>query len=157
MLSLTAANPSDIIPLRDLAVNAFAEDKKYRPSGIDDGEPPGIETTRKHEEWLNSKTYLKCTKNDILVGSCILDIHDNKGVIDGLHVEPLYMNTGIGSWILNEIQRLFPKVYIWTLQTPDYSTRNHHFYKKNQFILKNKTSPEPSLGFGFYKYEKRVQ
>jgi hypothetical protein len=151
------ANLSDIVSLRDLAVNAYAEDKKYRPSGIDDGEPPGIKTTQKHKEWLNSKIYLKCTKDDILVGSCILDIREDKGVVDGLHVEPLYMNTGIGSWILNEIQRMFPKAHIWTLQTPDYSTRNHHFYKKNQFILKNKTSPEPALGFGFFKYEKKIQ
>ncbi|MBT8374098.1 MAG: GNAT family N-acetyltransferase, partial [Deltaproteobacteria bacterium] len=109
----------------------------------------------KHEQWLNSKTYLKCTKDGSLVGSCILDIHDDKGVIVGLHVGPHYMNTGIGSWVLNEIQRLFPKVSIWTLETPDYATRNHHFYEKNQFILKKITSPEPSLGFGFYKYERK--
>lgn len=157
MLSLTVANQSDIIQLRDLAVNAFDEDKKYRPSNIDGGEPPGIETTEKHEEWLNSKTYLKCTMNGNLVGSCILDIQEDKGVIGGLHVGSHYMNTGIGSWIINEIERMFPNVSTWSLETPDYATRNHHFYEKNQFILKNITSPEPSLGFGFYNYERKVQ
>jgi GNAT superfamily N-acetyltransferase len=138
-------------------VNAFAEDKIYRPSGIDDGGPPGIKTTEKHEQWLNSETYLKCTKDDILVGSCILDINEDMGVIGGLHVEPHFMNSGIGSWIINEILRMYPKVSPWSLETPDYATRNHHFYEKNQFVLKEITPPEPSLGFGFYKYERRVQ
>jgi GNAT superfamily N-acetyltransferase len=156
MLTLSKANRSDIVPLRDLAVNAFDEDKIYRPNNIEDGEPPGIGSVEKHEQWLNSKIYLKCTQNDMLVGSCILDIIEDRGVIGGLHVAPDVMNSGIGSWIINKILGMYPNVSTWTLETPDYAIRNHHFYEKNQFVLKEITPLEPSLGFGFYKYERTV-
>ncbi len=154
MLLLKEATKIDIVQLRDLAVNAFDEDKSYRPNGKDDGDPPGLGDIQKHEEWLNSKTYLKCIKNEELVGSCILKINDTIGEIFGIHVGQQHMNSNIGSWIINEIQRLFPQVSTWTLQTPDYATRNHHFYEKNDFRLTQVTPKEPSLGFGFFKYSK---
>ena len=157
MLSLNVATQIDIVQLRDLAVSAFAEDETYRPDGIDDGDPPGLDTIEKHEGWLNSKTYLKCTKNGDLVGSCILQIDGENGVLFGLHVGQQHMNTGIGSWIINKIQRMFPQVSTWTLETPDYATRNHHFYKKNGFTLMQITPKDPSIGFGFHKYTKRTQ
>ena len=67
------------------------------------------------------------------------------------------MNSGIGSWIINEIQRMFPQISIWSLETPDYATRNHHFYKKNGFTLIQITPKDASLGFGFHKYIKSAQ
>ena len=157
MLSLNFATQIDLVQLRDIAMSAFAEDEIYRPDGIYEGDPPGLDTIEKHEEWLNSKTYLKCSKNGDIVGSCILQIDGENGEIFGLHVGQQHMNSGIGSWIINEIQRMFPQISTWTLTTPDYATRNHHFYIKNGFTLNQITPKDPSLGFGFYKYTKRAQ
>lgn len=154
MLSLTFASQADIVQLRDLALNAFAEDKRYRPDGVTHGTPPGMGTLQKHEEWLHSHTYLKCTRHGDLVGSCILKIDGDRGEIFGLHVAWQHMNTGIGTWILHEIRRMFPLVSVWRLQTPDYATRNHHFYQKNGFTLTAITPKEPSLGFGFHHYQR---
>ncbi len=157
MLSLNVATLKDIVQLRDIAVSAFAEDKTYRADVIDGGAPPGLDTIEKHEGWLNTKTYLKCTKNGDLVGSCILQIDGKNGVVFGLNVGQQHMNSGIGSWIIHEIQRMFPQISIWTLDTPDYATRNHHFYKKNGFTLMQLTPKDSSLGFGFHQYTKIAQ
>ena len=148
------ATKNDLTDLRDLSVNAFDEDKSYRPPSINGGDPPGIETIEKHEEWLYSNTYLKCTVNGNIVGSCILHIEGQKGLLFGLNVNKQHMNKGIGSWIISEIQKKFPQVSTWSLETPDYATRNHHFYKKNGFKLEQIKPIDPSLGFGFHKYTK---
>ncbi|MEJ1376227.1 MAG: GNAT family N-acetyltransferase [Candidatus Sedimenticola sp. (ex Thyasira tokunagai)] len=156
MLSLNVATQVDIVQLREIFLSAFAEDETYRPNCIDDGSPPGLDTIEKHEEWLNLKTYLKCSMNGELVGSCILQMDGENGVIIGLFVRQQYMNSGIGSWIIDKIQRMFHHISIWTLETPDYAIRNHYFYKKNGFILMQITQEEPSLGFGFHKYMKET-
>ena len=154
MFSLTLATQIDIAHLRDLSVNAFAEDRTHRPQSINGGDPPGIETIEKHEEWLYSKTYLKCTMNGNIVGSCILQIEGEKGLLFGLHVNKQHMNKGIGSWIISEMQQMFPQVSTWSLETPDYASRNHHFYQKNGFKLTQITPKDVSLGFGFHRYTK---
>jgi len=155
MPSLMNATLPDLVHLRDIAVNAFAEDEIYRPDSINHGDPPGIDSIEKHEEWLHSKIYLKCIKNGNIVGSCILLIDGENGTLFGLHIGQQHMNKGIGSWIIHEIERVFPQVSTWTLETPDYATRNHHFYKKNGFTLQLITPKDPSLGFGFHKYTKK--
>jgi N-acetylglutamate synthase-like GNAT family acetyltransferase len=154
MLSLHIATHMDIVELRDLAVDAFAEDAIYRPDGIEDSDPPGLADIYEHEKWLQSKTYLVCTMNHNIVGSCILDMKNETATIFGLHVRQQQMNRGVGSWILDEIQRMFPQVSIWALETPDYATRNHYFYQKNGFALVEVTPKDPSIGFGFHKYAK---
>ncbi len=58
------------------------------------------------------------------------------------------LHTGMGLW---------PKVAFWTLETPDYAIRNHHFYEKNGFLKVGHTAVVPKIGFGFVQYEKRTQ
>ncbi|MFM2483829.1 GNAT family N-acetyltransferase [Celerinatantimonas yamalensis] len=157
MLLLELVNPLDVAELRDLAVNAFMEDRRYRPDDVKDGNPPRLDDIQKHQEWLLLYTYLKCTMNGRLVGSCILKLTDQQGEIIGIHVQQHQMNTGVGSWMINELAQLFPQVSTWTLETPDYATRNHHFYEKNGFTCIQVIPKVLSLGFGFYKYSKSVE
>ena len=154
MLLLNIADKKDLVQLGDLAVNAFSDDELYRPDGISCGHPPRLDDLKKHEEWLDTKTYLKCTKGRQIVGSCILFIEGLEGTLFGLNVGRQYMNMGIGSWIINKLQHMYPQVKIWTLETPDYATRNHHFYEKNGFKLIEITEKEQKIGFGFHKYIK---
>ncbi|WP_269083163.1 GNAT family N-acetyltransferase [Ornithinibacillus californiensis] len=39
-------------------------------------------------------------------------------------------NKGLGSQIMQLIEREFPKATEWSLDTPHLNTRNHHFYEK---------------------------
>lgn len=154
---MSKAIESDLPQLRDLAVLAFTDDEHYKPVGAFPGGPPGHDSIQKHREWLNSMDYYKCIQDGELVGSCILNIHEDCGTIHGIHVKKGYMGGGIGSWILSESQRMNPQVCIWILETPDYAERNHRFYEKNGFTLSEVTPKNPALGFGFYKYRKSVQ
>lgn len=155
MLSLTIASQNDIVKLRDLAIDAFSEDKIHRPESILHGDPPGLSNLEKHQGWLESSTYLKCTMNEKIVGSCILEFESDVGTLFGLHVGSQSMNKGIGSWVIAEIVRMYPLISLWSVQTPDYATRNHYFYRKNGFYLFEKTPIDPSVGLGFFKFIKR--
>ncbi len=157
MLTLSKTTESDLPQLRDLSISSFADDEKYKPVGAISGGPPGHDSLQKHGIWLSSMNYYKCTKAGELVGSCILDIHGNLGVVHGIHVKQEFMGKGIGSWILSEVQRVYPRLCVWELETPDYAIRNHRFYEKNGFSLVEITPKESAIGFGFYKYRKGQQ
>jgi GNAT superfamily N-acetyltransferase len=157
MIALSKATESDLSQLRELAVLAFADDEQYKPVGALPGGPPSHDSIQKHREWLNSMDYHKCTQDGEIIGSCILDIHLDRGTIHGIHVKPESMGKGIGSWILSEAQRIYPQVCSWILETPDYAKRNHLFYEKNGFTLSGVTPIDTALGFGFYIYKKVAQ
>jgi len=42
---------------------------------------------------------------------------------------------------------------VWTLDTPDYATRNHHFYEKFGYV---RVGSEPVEDFMLLAYEKHI-
>ena len=140
-----------------MAKSAFIDDERFKPQEARVGGPPGHDNIEKHRKWLDSLIYFKCEDNGSILGTCTVEVNGNEAKINGIQVVTESMGQGIGSHMLREIQSKMPNVTKWTLRTPDYATRNHHFYEKNGFILKKKGAVEPDLGFGFYKYEKDAQ
>jgi GNAT superfamily N-acetyltransferase len=156
-LALVLINQDDIPAVAALAGAAFKEDAVHTPALPQGAQPAVYDDVSKHAEWMRDKTYYKCTKDDSLLGSLILQVAGDKGSVFGLHVDPDHMNKGLGSWILCTGIGLWPKVTLWYLETPDYAIRNHHFYKKNGFLKVGQTPVAPEVGFGFIQYEKRTQ
>ncbi len=156
-LTLALINQDDIPVVAALAGAAFREDAAHMPNLPQGAQSTVYDDFGKHAEWMRDKMYYKCTDGDSLVGSLILQIEGETGSIFGLHVAPDQMNQGIGSWILGSGMELWPRVAIWSLETPDYAIRNHHFYEKNGFLKVGHTPAVPEIGFGFVQYEKRTQ
>ena len=154
MRTFGLATKSDLVELVNVSKSAFMDDERFKPPGATAGGPPGHDQIERHQEWLDTLLYYKCEENGSIVGSCTIEINGNEGKIHGLNVVSESMGKGIGSYMMSEIQSMMPNVTKWTLITPDYATRNHHFYEKNGFVLKQKGDVEPDLGFGFYTYEK---
>jgi ribosomal protein S18 acetylase RimI-like enzyme len=156
-LTLSLISQGDILAVAALAGAAFRQDAVDMPALPQDAQSAVHDDVAKHAEWMREKVYYKCTMNGSLVGSLILQVAGDKGSIFGLHVDPDHMNLGIGTWMLRTGMGLWPRVALWSLETPDYATRNHHFYEKNGFLKVGQTPVTPEVGFGFVHYEKRTQ
>ena len=155
MLSMSKAILADAPVLRNIAISAFTDDEQYKPSWAKTGGPPEHDSIQKHKEWMQIHDYIKCEKEGEIVAGCIVKHKGKHGEIFGLFVKSDSMRQGIGSHLLQYVLSTNPKIERWSLETPDYSTRNHTFYEHNGFILVEKTDVEAALGFGFYKYEQQ--
>ncbi|MFD2875681.1 GNAT family N-acetyltransferase [Paenibacillus rhizoplanae] len=49
-------------------------------------------------------------------------------------IDPLYQNQGFGHEALHFLFVQYPAAKRWTLDTPSWAVRNHHFYEKHGFI-----------------------
>lgn len=154
MRTLGLATISDLPELVKVAKSAFMDDERFKPREAIIGGPPGHDQIERHRKWLDTLMYFKCEDHGSIVGTCTVDVNGHDAKIHGINVVSGSMGEGIGSYMLHEIQAIIPNVTKWTLITPDYATRNHHFYEKNGFALKQKGDVEPALGFGFYTYQK---
>ncbi|MEK6263400.1 MAG: GNAT family N-acetyltransferase, partial [Clostridium sp.] len=63
---------------------------------------------------------------------------NNEYSLEMLYIEPRYRKSNIGSIVWKAIEEKYIGAKKWTVETPDYSKRNHHFYTKK-------------CGFVFYK------
>ena len=156
MNSISRAISSDAPVLRNIAVSAFVNDEQYKPYKAKSGGPPGHDSIQKHKEWIRIYDYFKCEKGGKIVAGCIVKRKGRYGEIFGLFVDADYMGQGIGSDLIQYILSTHTDIELWSLETPDYSIRNHLFYERNGFILVEKTDVEPALGFGFHKYKMKV-
>ena len=72
----------------------------------------------------------KVVENDEIIGGAIVNINTktNHNHLDILFVRVGVQSKGIGMYIWNEIEKLYPNTKIWETYTPYYEKRNIHFY-----------------------------
>ena len=69
-----------------------------------------------------------------------------------IYIDPAYQGQGIGAIAMRWIETAFP-ARRWTLDTPGWATRNHHFYEKLGYVrLREEGTPPHTMIF----YEKRL-
>lgn len=72
----------------------------------------------------------KVVENDKIIGGTIVNINTetNHNHLDILFAKVGVQSKGIGMFIWNEIEKLYPNTKIWETYTPYYEKRNIHFY-----------------------------
>ena len=84
--------------------------------------------------FLGKADAYKILFNKVIVGSVfIYKISDNHFELDTLSIDPQFQNTGIGGKVIGLIEKLYPRVQIWTLSTPEADYRNRHLYEKHGY------------------------
>ena len=157
MGTLRHATEEDLNQLVHVARLAFQDDEKYKPQNAIVGGPPGHDKIDQHRKWLSECEYFVWEENGTIVGSCIVAVNGDRAFLKGIHVLPDQMGQGIGSSIISAIEYALDEIVSWTLETPDYATRNHQFYEKNGYRIIDKTPINCDLGFGFHVYHKGSQ
>lgn len=124
----------DIAELTPIMKAAFDTDTRMHtdltedgPAGYDDGE-----LLRKLMGIENAESKV-IYADDRMVGEYTIIENKDSYTLDMLFIDPACASRGIGTMVWKDIEKNYTEAKTWTLETPDYSRRNHHFYEKCGF------------------------
>ena len=154
-ISYRTIYPSDYKLLTKIMTSAFNEDTSIHTNMKEDG-PNGYNDGRLIK-WLNEHENLKSFMiiyEDNIIGAYTVGIkQNNEYSLEMLYIDPKYRGHNLGTIVWKDIELKYEGGKKWTVETPDYSTRNHYFYtKKCGFtFLKENISDNGSKSYIFKK------
>jgi ribosomal protein S18 acetylase RimI-like enzyme len=120
----TISDAEEILSLQKLAYRSEAE--IYNDFNI----PPMVQTLESIEKDFESQLFLKARIDGRVVGSVRAYSKEGTCYIGRLIVHPDFQNRGIGTGLMNEIERIFKSCRRFELFTGDRSERNFYLYQK---------------------------
>ena len=127
-LQLLKASTSDASTLTDISKRAFDSDGFL--GGPSTEGPPEYMSVSFHTEMARQGHLYKLTEEGRIVGGAILFLQGDELNIGRIFVAPEHCRKGYGSFMMQEIESMFPGVKEFTLDTPDWNTRTNSFYTK---------------------------
>lgn len=118
------SDAEEILVLQKLAYRSEAE--IYNDFNI----PPLVQTLENIEKDFENQYFLKAVMDGKIVGSVRAYTKEGTCYIGRLIVHPDFQNRGIGTDLMNEIERIFNTCRRFELFTGDKSERNLYFYQK---------------------------
>lgn len=153
-ITLERAQPEDAAALVRVQVAAFHHDSAIYP-GVEPGGPPGYDSVAAMQDKIACDECYKILRNGEIVGGVVVFQREaGHSHLDVLFIAPEYHGQGIGTQAMQWIEQAHP-TRLWTLDTPKYATRNHHFYEKFGY---RKTGEHEIEGDSvvLFAYEKRL-
>lgn len=122
MITVRKMSKSDIPILYKVALRAFALD--YERFGV---YPPMINSKKKRflPPHIFGKTILE---NDTIIGGAFVVAFGKKGEIGTIFIDPIYQHKDYGKQAIQIIEKAYPKVQKWKLDTPAENHGLHRFY-----------------------------
>jgi len=117
-------NAQEILDLQKLAYQEEAE--LYGDYSI----PPLTQTLEQIQDECSHQVFLRAIEDGKIIGSVRAFLHEGTCYIGRLIVHPDYQNQGIGTRLMQEIERAFPQARRYELFTGERSARNLHLYHK---------------------------
>lgn len=118
--------------LTKIMTYAFDEDtsmhtdsKEGGPTGYNDGS-----LIKKLNVRQSSESYKIIYQNNIVGAYTVVIKPNNEYILDMLFIDPKYRKDHLGSIVWKDIEQKYADAKKWTVETPAYSKRNHHFYTK---------------------------
>jgi GNAT superfamily N-acetyltransferase len=154
MIAFKRARSADAAQLTAVQKRCFDDDSQ-RYLGTDTGGPPGYDSVKWQQNIMKKSLYYKIVWDGQIIGGLIIF---SKGSghyeLGRIYLDPDYQNQGIGTQAMAFIEQAFPDAQRWTLDTPLWATRNHHFYQKLGYVRVG----ELNMGGGELSilYEKRI-
>lgn len=152
-ITITRAAPDDAAEMVRVQIAAFHDDVNHYADATLGG-PPGYDSV---ETMLRKIAEDECYvfRADGRVVGCMTFWKEGDGHyhLDVIVVDPAVHNQGIGSQAMRFLDTAYPDATRWTLDTPAYATRNHHFYEKFGYVRVREFAADD--GFRLYAYERR--
>ena len=148
------ATKTDIPAMTEVMKRTFDDDSQ-RFRGEPEGGPDGYDDGRFFQQWMSTGQCWKIMLGEKLIGVfLIFKDYPQKGsnVLGTIFLDPKFQNLGIGTYVMGYVHRTFPAKR-WVLDTPEWQTRNHHFYEKLGY-RKVGEQEEPHAGFTLRIYQK---
>ena len=154
MIRFQKARPEDAEALTQVQVRTFDDDAR-RFTG-EPGGPPGYDSVAWQLQVMRRGLYYKILTDDQIIGGFILfDMKHRHFNLGRIFVDPSWQNQGIGTQAIEFMEKAFPYVKRWSLDTPHWAHRNQHFYAKRGYVKVGEDSPGGG-GECLYLYEKRM-
>jgi ribosomal protein S18 acetylase RimI-like enzyme len=118
------SDAEEILSLQKLAYRSEAE--IYNDFNI----PPLVQTLESIEKDFENQYFLKAVMDGKIIGSVRAYTKEGTCYIGRLIVHPDFQNRGIGTDLMNEIERIFNTCRRFELFTGDKSERNLYLYQK---------------------------
>ena len=130
-LSFVEITEEDLPELTEVMTRAFDDDaQKHR--GVEKGGPEGYDNGDFFRTWLfpyeESVGYKILSKDQIIGGIIVWILLEGHNILGTIFVDPPYQDRGVGTRTWQFIEATYPKTKSWRLATPDWATKNHHFY-----------------------------
>lgn len=136
---LTKAKEEQIPALVDISIAAFESD--IAVGALKAGGPPEYNSIGWHIEMMNQGHLFAAMENDAVIGGAILfgDANNEAFMYVGrIFISPHLFRKGYGMQLMEQIERMNPKVTMWCLDTPVWNNRTNSFYKKIGYVEKNR-------------------
>ncbi len=127
-LRFSKASSSDALVLNCLSRLSF--DSDIDVGAPSKGGPPGYMSLSFHTKMARQNHLFKLTDNGLIVGGAILFPEKDKLNIGRIFVSPDHFRKGYGTYMMREIEAMFPNVKGFTLDTPVWNIRTNRFYTK---------------------------
>jgi GNAT superfamily N-acetyltransferase len=152
-VTIERSRPHEAEELVRVQIESFHSDAVFYP-GVEEGGPPGYDSVDLMLRKIAEDIAYTIRADGKLVGGVMLFEKEAGHLhLDVIFVDPGLQSKGIGSKAMAFLAETYPGMR-WTLDTPVYALRNHHFYEKFGFVRVGK-SFEPD-GFALYAYEKEA-
>ena len=156
MITYKHLEKQDIVTLTPIMKAAFDQDTKLHTDLMEDG-PRGYDTGELLEKKLVSPKAksMVILDDDNIIGEYTITKNNAIYTLELLFIDPTYSGKGIGYQVWKDIEKTYSKAKTWIVETPSYSTRNHHFYEKCGFkMIKEIFYSENTSSFLFIKHMK---
>ena len=127
-LRLIKAGTSDALTLNGISKRSFDSDALI--GGPLSGGPPGYMSVPFHTKMARQGHLYKLTDDGLIVGGAILFLTGDELNVGRIFVAPEHFRKGYGIFMMREIEKLFPAVKEFTLDTPVWNTRTNSLYSK---------------------------
>ncbi|UCG01070.1 MAG: GNAT family N-acetyltransferase [Candidatus Heimdallarchaeota archaeon] len=132
-LSFELATEEDIPTLTEVMTRTFDDDTQ-KHLGEPKGGPPDYDSEEFFYPYILRKetgTVFRIILDEKIIGGFVVFIfrHGNNS-LGRIFIDPTHQNKGIGLKAWKFIENNYPKTKSWTLDTPEWAKRNHHFYEK---------------------------
>ncbi len=149
-ITFERATAADAEALVNVQIAAFHEDARLYP-GVEIGGPPGYDSVESTLQKIAEDDFYKIVYEEQIIGGIVVfDEGQGHFHLDLIYLAPDYHGRGIGTRAMEFIERSYPATK-WSLDTPGYATRNHHFYEKFGYV---KVGEEARDGIILIAYEK---
>lgn len=146
IFTITPAIPGDASEILALQKLAFESEARF----YDDWTiPPMTQTLEELKNDMPNQVFLKALSGDRIIGSIRARAESERCEIGRLIVHPDYQGQGIGTRLLNEIERYFPHVARFCLFTGSQRESNLRLYRRNGYVVTHTKPLSPKVTLAF--------
>lgn len=131
MMELVKAGTSDAIVINGISKRSFDSDVEV--GAHCKGGPPGYMSIQFHTKMARTNHLYKLLVDGLIVGAAILFMDGDRLHIGRIFISPEHHRKGYGTYMMQEIEQMFPAVKEIYLDTPVWNIRTNSFYQKQGY------------------------